>query len=52
MKGILNLKPGGSARLYLPNIVITAIVPCFTVNNDKAIRTITSAITIIIGSII
>jgi hypothetical protein len=35
INGTLKLRPGVSMRRYLPNTVITTIVPCFTDTNDE-----------------
>ena len=42
INGSLKFKPGDMMRRYLPNTVITAIVPCFTVtkHDDKMISAI------------
>jgi len=45
MNGILKLRPGRKMRLYLPNTVMTATVPCCTVT--KLINKIASITTII-----
>jgi hypothetical protein len=37
IKGILKLSPGVRMRRYLPNTVITTIVPCFTDTNELKI---------------
>jgi len=50
IKGSLKFKPGVNMRRYLPNTVITAIVPCFTVTNDE--NTITKTIKTKINKVI
>jgi hypothetical protein len=37
INGILKFRPGVRMRWYLPNMVITAIVPCLTVTNEENI---------------
>jgi hypothetical protein len=50
INGSLKFNPGVSIRRYLPNMVITTIVPCFT--DTKEVDIITSTINTIIEKMI